>query len=160
MKIGHFVTFMHIVIQLRVWCIYLISHSVVKTSIHVRADSRFALLCTNISHWLFSYMPGPQRPLIIGPSIQQTSSYRYYTRSEPFVFKLWYLVTTASQKSPYKSLVCLNNRSLNIRYALHIFFYEPRDPTSMQFKQQSTDWIVIITIRGTTDILAMVVAVI
>ena len=58
----------------------------------------------------------------------------------------------------YKSLVCLNNRSLNTRYALHIF-YEPRDPTSMQFKEKSTDLIFIITIRGTTDIVAMIVLV-
>ena len=51
----------------------LISHSVVKTSIHVRADSRFApiqweraLLCNDICHWLFSCMSARQRPLITG----------------------------------------------------------------------------------------------
>ena len=40
------------------------------------------------------------------------------------------------------------------------YFYEPRDPTSMQFNQQSTDLNFIITIRETTDIFAMIVAVI
>ena len=62
-------------------------------------------------------------------------------------------------KNPYKSLVCLTIRSLNTRYAMHTF-YVPRDPTSMQFKQQSTVLIFIITIRETTDIFAMIVAVI
>ena len=64
-----------------------------------------------------------------------------------------------TEKIPYKSLVRLNNRSLNTRYALHIF-YELHDPTSMQFKQQSTDLIFIITLRETTDMFAMIVAVI
>ena len=73
MKIGSFATFMHIVIKLLVWWMYLISHSVVKTSIHVRADSRFApiqweraLLYNDICHWLFSCMSARQKPLITG----------------------------------------------------------------------------------------------
>ena len=76
-----------------------------------------------------------------------------------YVFLVHDTYTTARQKNPYKSLVCLNNRSLNTRYALHIF-YESRDPTLMQFKQQSTDLIFIITIRETTDMFVMIVAVI
>ena len=40
------------------------------------------------------------------------------------------------------------------------YLYEPRDPTSMQFKQQSTDLIFIITIRETAYIFSMNVAVI
>ena len=73
MKICYFATFMHIVIKLLVWCICLITHSVVKTSIKVRADSRFApiqweraLLWNDICHWLFSCMSARQRPLITG----------------------------------------------------------------------------------------------
>ena len=93
-----------------------------------------------------------RRP-VIGTTVAQSHLFLNY------VFSSWYLVTTARQRSSYKSPVCLNDRSLNTRLYI-AYFYEPRDPTSMQFKQQSNDLIFIITIRGTADIIAMVVTVI
>ena len=90
---------MHIVIKLLVWWIYLISHSVVKTSIHVRADSTFApiqweraLICNDICHWLFSCMSARQRLLITGWGLKGkiwTISHVYMTVANPISQLQW-----------------------------------------------------------------------